>query len=48
MSVYDTPTLLKEEWERRDLLCDMSIDGVDFTRIELMWVFKKLIQEIQT
>lgn len=47
LSVYGTPSLLKGEWQRRDLLDDMIIDGVKFTRIELMWIFKKLIQEIQ-
>jgi len=47
LSVYGTPARLKGEWQRRDLLGDMVIDGVKFTRIELMWVFKKLTQEIQ-
>lgn len=48
LSVYTTPARLKGEWQRRDLLNDMVIDGVKFTRLELMWVFKKLIQEIET
>ncbi len=48
LSVYPTCAQLKSEWERRDALDDFVIDGVEFTRFELMWVFKKLIKEIQT
>ena len=47
LSVYETPARLKGEWQRRDLLGDMEIDGVTFTRLELMWVLKKLIQELE-
>lgn len=46
LSVYGDRAELKAEWERRDALDDFVIDGVTFTRIEMMWVFKKLIQEI--
>ena len=45
--MYDTPALLKYEWQRRDMLHEMEIDGVVFTRLELMWVFKKLMQELE-
>lgn len=48
LSVYTTQSQLKNEWERRDFVNDMTVDGVTFTRIELMCVFKKLIQETQT
>lgn len=48
LSVYPTCAQMKSEWEPRDALGDFVIDGVGFTRLELMWVFKKLIQEIQT
>lgn len=47
LSVYDTPAMLKAEWQRRDLLSDMTIEDVTFSRVELMWVFKKLTQEIE-
>ncbi len=47
LSVYKDRAHLKAEWERRDALGEFVIDGVMFTRIELMWVFKKLIQEIE-
>lgn len=45
LSVYETPEQLKSEWERRDALGEFVINGVKFTRLELMWVFKKLIGE---
>ena len=48
LHVYQDHFELKAEWERRDALGDFVIDGVTFTRLELMWVFKKLIQETQT
>ena len=46
LSVYRDRYQLKAEWERRDALGDFVIDGVVFTRLELMCVFKKLIQEL--
>lgn len=45
LSVYETRAELKSEWERRDALGDFVINGAEFTRLELMWVFKKLIGE---
>ena len=48
LSVYKDRAQLKSEWERRDALGDFIIDGVVFTRLELMWVFKKLIKETET
>lgn len=47
LSVYRTRAQLKAEWERRDWLGEFVINGVTFTKVELMWVFKKLIQEIK-
>lgn len=47
LSVYRDRYELRAEWERRDTLDDFVIDGVVFTRRELMWVFKKLIQELE-
>ncbi len=47
LSVYRDGYQLKAEWQRRDALGDFVIDGVAFTRRELMWVFKKLIQELE-
>ena len=48
LGIYKDRAHLKAEWERRDALGDFIIDGIVFTRLELMWVFKKLIQEIDT
>ena len=47
LGMYEERSQLKSEWERRDALGDFVIDGVEFTRLELMWVFKKLIGEIE-
>lgn len=47
LSIYKERAQLKSEWERRDALGEFVINGITFTRIELMWVFKKLMQEIE-